>query len=62
MELFGLNAKPHFWRKPCIAHHLATMIPMVKHGGGNIMPWACFSAARTGRRVRVEGKINGAKC
>jgi hypothetical protein len=34
---------------------------MVKHGGGSIMLWGCFSAARTGRLVRMEAKMNGAK-
>jgi hypothetical protein len=34
---------------------------MVKHSGGSIMLWAYFSAAGTGRLVRIEGKINGAK-
>ena len=54
IELFGLNAKHHVFRKP-------GTIPKVKHGGGNIMLWGCFSAAGTGRLVRIEGKINGAK-
>ena len=30
IELFGLNAKYHVWRK-------SGTIPTVKHGGGNIM-------------------------
>jgi hypothetical protein len=30
IELFGLNAKRHIWRKP-------GTIPTVKHGGGSIM-------------------------
>ena len=30
IELFGLNAKRHVWRKP-------GTIPTVKHGGGSIM-------------------------
>ena len=35
--------------------------PTVKHGGGSLMLWRCFSVAGTGRLVRIEGKINGAK-
>ena len=27
----------------------------------SIMLWGCFSAARTGRLVRIEAKMNGAK-
>ena len=54
IKLFGLNAKHHVWRKP-------GTIPTVKHGGGSIMLWGCFSAAETGRLVRIEGKIYRAK-
>lgn len=34
---------------------------MVKHIGSSIMLWGYFSAARTGRLVRIKGKMNGAK-
>ena len=54
IELFGLNGKCHIWIKP-------GTISMVKHGGGCIMLWGCFSVAGTGRLVRIEGKMNGAK-
>ncbi|CDQ68369.1 unnamed protein product [Oncorhynchus mykiss] len=54
IELFGLNAKHHVWRKH-------GTIPTVKHGGNSIMRWGCFSAAGTGRLVRIEAKMNETK-
>jgi hypothetical protein len=53
MKLFVLTAKCHVWRKP------GTIL--VKHGGGSIMLWGCFSAAGIWRLVRIEGKMNKAK-
>ena len=61
IELFGLNSKRHDWRKPGTAHHLPNTIPTVKHGGGSIRLWGCFSVAGTGELVRVKGKLNGTK-
>ena len=61
IELFGLNAKRYVWRKTNTAHHPEHTIPTVKHGGGNIMLWGCFSSAGTGKLVRVDGKMDGAK-
>uniref|UniRef100_A0A3Q2WM13 Si:dkey-85k7.12 n=1 Tax=Haplochromis burtoni TaxID=8153 RepID=A0A3Q2WM13_HAPBU len=43
------------------AHHSEHTIPTVKYGGGNIMLWGCFSSAGTGKLVRVDGKMDGAK-
>ncbi|KAG2469076.1 TC1A transposase, partial [Polypterus senegalus] len=54
IELFDVNARRHVWRKPGTAHHQANTIPTVKHGGGSIMLWGCFSAAGTGRLVSIK--------
>ncbi|KAI5092317.1 regulating synaptic membrane exocytosis protein 2 isoform X4, partial [Silurus meridionalis] len=44
------------------ARHLANSITTVKHSGGGIMLWECFSAERTEGRVRFEEKINATIC
>jgi hypothetical protein len=54
IKLIGLIAKHHIWRK-------TGTIPTVKHGGGSIVLWGCFSAAGCGRLVRIVGKMNGTK-
>jgi hypothetical protein len=39
---------------------LAPFLKM-KHGGGSIILWRCFREAGTGRLLRIEGTMNGAK-
>ncbi len=60
IELFGINSIRCVWRKRNADYHLKNTIPTVKHGGGNIMLWGCFSAKGTGRLHRIEGPMDGA--
>jgi hypothetical protein len=57
----GHQGKHHVWRKPNTSHHPENSIPTVKHGGGSIMLWECFSLAGTGKLVRIEGMMDGTK-
>ena len=62
IELFGLNLKRYnIWIKPNTAHHPVNTIPTAKHGGSSIMLRGYFSSARTGKLVRIEGTMDGAK-
>uniref|UniRef100_A0AAX7UYV5 Tc1-like transposase DDE domain-containing protein n=1 Tax=Astatotilapia calliptera TaxID=8154 RepID=A0AAX7UYV5_ASTCA len=60
VELFGINSTRCVWRKKNTELHPKNTIPTVKHGGGNIMLWGCFSARGTGRLIRVKDRMNGA--
>ncbi|KAI4904455.1 hypothetical protein NFI96_001674 [Prochilodus magdalenae] len=60
IELFGLNSTRHIWRKKNDEYNPKNTIPTVKHGGGNIILWGCFSAKGTGRLHRIVGRMDGA--
>lgn len=57
--LWSDETKYYVWRKPNTSHQPMNTIPTVKHGGGSFMLWGCFSAAGTGKLVRVERKMDG---
>ncbi|CDQ86387.1 unnamed protein product [Oncorhynchus mykiss] len=60
IELFGLNSTHRVWRKKKDEYNPKNTIPTVKHGGGNIILWGCFSAKGTGRLHPIEGRMDGA--
>ena len=61
IDLFGHQGKRYVWHKPNTSHLPENSIPTVKHDGGSIMLWVCFSSAGTGKLVRIEGMMDGAK-
>ncbi|KAK3553551.1 hypothetical protein QTP70_004577 [Hemibagrus guttatus] len=60
IELFGKNSTCGVWRRKNAELHPKNTVPTVKHGGGNIMLWGCFSAKGPGRLIRVKERMNGA--
>ncbi|TWW61038.1 Transposable element [Takifugu flavidus] len=60
IELFGKNSTCRVWRRKNAELHPKNTIPTVKHGGGNIMLWGCFSAKGPGQLIRVKERMNGA--
>ncbi|KAJ4928806.1 hypothetical protein JOQ06_004431 [Pogonophryne albipinna] len=60
IELFGKNSTRRVWRRKNAELHPKNTIPTVKHGGGNIMLWGCFSAKGPRRLIRVKERMNGA--
>ncbi|KAK3559617.1 hypothetical protein QTP86_013574, partial [Hemibagrus guttatus] len=57
IELFGINSTRRVWRK---RNDPKNTIPTVKHEGGNIMLWGCFSAKGTGQLHRIKGTMDRA--
>ncbi|KAI4896382.1 hypothetical protein NFI96_003563 [Prochilodus magdalenae] len=58
VEVFGVNQTQNIWRQDGIAYNPKNTIPTVKHGGGSIMLWGCFSAKGPGHLVRIHGKMD----
>ena len=55
LELFSHSSSQYVWRKKNEAFKAKNTIPTVKHGGGSLMFWGCFSAKSVGALVRVNG-------
>ena len=58
-NLFGSDGRRWCWRKPGEEFDERYVRKEVKHGGGNVMVWACITANGLGRIVRIEGTMDG---
>ena len=58
IELFGQNEARHVWRKRGTVYDPENTIPTMKHWGGSIMVWGCFTAHGVGNLHIIDGKIN----
>ena len=54
IKLFGINSTCRVWRGKNAEYDPKNTIPTVKHGGGNIMLWGCFSLKGTGLKIIEE--------
>lgn len=61
IELFGNNYNTKVWRSPGTAYNRNNTLPTVKHGGGNIMIWGCFSSAGPGDLHIIKDTMNSRK-
>lgn len=61
LELFGHMDQRYVWRAQGQAYDQKNTIPTVKHGGGSLMMWGCFSAAGTGNLDHVPGIMDSQK-
>ena len=54
INLYQSDGKAKVWRKKGTAHDPKHTSSSVKHGGGNVMAWACMAASGTGSFIFID--------
>ena len=57
-NIFGSDRKIKVWRKPNTELERKHPNSTVKHGGGHLMVWGCFSKNGAGALVFIEGNTD----
>jgi len=58
-QLFGSDGRQWYWKKTNESLSTRHIRPTVKHGGGNIMVWGCFTSGGIGYLCRIDGGLDG---
>ena len=58
-NLFGSDGKVVVWRLPKEQFGPECTIPTVKHGGGNVKCWGCFSSSDVGSLIFIDDNMTG---
>ena len=58
-NLFESDGKVVVWRSPKKEFGSECSIPIVKHGGGNVKCWGCFSSSGVGSLIFIDGNMMG---
>lgn len=56
--LFQNDGRTRVWRLQKERYDIDCVVPTVKHGGGGVMVWGCFTWDCLGPLIRLEGAIN----
>ena len=56
--IFKNDGPGRVWRTPGTRFNVKNMVPSIKHGGGGLMMWGCFSGKGLGPLIKINGKMN----
>lgn len=57
--MFGSDGKVMVWRTTKEEFNPACIVPTVKHRGGNVKCWGCFSSSGVGNLAFIDGNMTG---